>query len=134
MPIASMHMGEGPLNPLEGEAVRDPRILVNVFLVVIVNKLVPKCLTKDNQNDCPKEEADNAWKTDNAGARRKLDSAAALQRSFLPQTIFHWKEDAPEILPFHSKLAQLCFHLRVIRFEPQGFAQMRHCFVALAKL
>jgi hypothetical protein len=37
-------------------------------------------------------------------------------------------------LLFNSELAQLCFHVRVVGFETQGFAQMHDRFVAPAKL
>ena len=47
MPVVGMHMSEGPLNPVEGEAVRDPWILVDVVIVVVVDELVPEGLAED---------------------------------------------------------------------------------------
>ena len=55
-----MHMGEGPSNPLQAEAVRDPWILVNILIVVVVDELVPERLAEDNPDNCHKENTDNA--------------------------------------------------------------------------
>jgi len=60
MPVVSMHMGEGPLNPLEGETVRDPWILVYVLIVIVVNELVPEGLAEDDPDNCHKENTDDA--------------------------------------------------------------------------
>jgi len=60
MPIGSMHMSEGPLNPVEGETVRDPWILANVLIVVVVDELVPKRLAKRNPDNARKQNADDA--------------------------------------------------------------------------
>jgi len=70
MPIAPMHMGEGPLNPVKRKAAHDPWIVVNILTVVIINKLVPKRLAKDDRDDCRKKKADkDGGKTIKVGAR-----------------------------------------------------------------
>src|SRR5438477_13090314 len=60
MPVISMHMGEGPLNPLEGETVRDPWIFVYVLIVIVVDELVPNGLAEDDPDNCHKEHTDDA--------------------------------------------------------------------------
>ena len=42
-----MNMSECPRHISEVDAAGDPRVLIDVVRVVIVNKIVPKCLTKD---------------------------------------------------------------------------------------
>ena len=65
-----MHMGEGPLNPIKRKPTHNPWIVVNILTVVIINKLVPKRLAKDDQDDCRKKKADNdGGKTFKVGAR-----------------------------------------------------------------
>ena len=90
MPIAPMHMGEGPSNPVKRKATHNPWILVNILTVVIINEVVLKRLAKNDQNDCRKNKADNdGSKTLKAGTRRKLCGAAVFQRFLSPRSIFH---------------------------------------------
>ena len=46
-----MNMGKRPVNAFEAETVRDPWIPINVLVVIIVDEVVPDCLTKYAQND-----------------------------------------------------------------------------------
>src|SRR5438552_13205562 len=90
MPVVRMHMGEGPLNPLEGETVRDPWILVYVLIVVVVDKLVPNGLAEDDPDNCHKDSADHAGNdpvTDRP--RRRRCSRAASGSHFPSYRISH---------------------------------------------
>ena len=58
MPVVGMHTGEGPPNSVRREARADPRILVNVFVVVVVDELVSQRLAKDNPHDRHEQETD----------------------------------------------------------------------------
>src|SRR5436189_1356189 len=93
MPVVSMHMGEGPLYPFNGETVRNPRILVNVLIVVIVDELMPKGLAEDDPDNCHKEKTDDASDNPLTGsARRRPRSRAATRRFLPPDRIWHEKE------------------------------------------
>src|SRR5436190_6418441 len=79
MPVGSMHMCEGPSNPLEGETVRDLRIFENVLKVVQVDEVVPKGLAEDDPDNCHKDRADDAsYDPFTISGRRKAVGCAAL--------------------------------------------------------
>src|SRR5438876_8884456 len=93
MPVISMHMGEGPLNPLEGETVRDPWIFVYVLIVVVVDKLVPNGLAEDDPDNSRKKNADHAGDDPLTGsARRGLRRRTATRNFFPPDRVWHEKE------------------------------------------
>src|SRR5213075_3111546 len=85
MPIAAMHMGEGPLNPVKRKATDNPWIIVNILTVVIINELVLKRLAKNDQNDCRKNKADNdGSKTLKAEGRRRKEKLRWIANEALP--------------------------------------------------
>src|ERR1051325_7909322 len=78
MPIARMHMGERPLNPIEPEATGDFWILVNVLLIVVIDKLVPNRLPKDQKDERGEESTNNRYDDGfTTGSRRRLRYRAA---------------------------------------------------------
>src|SRR5205085_8425742 len=83
MPVVGMHMGEGPLNPVNGETIRDPWIFVNVLIVVVVDELVPKGLAEDDPDNSRQENTDYANDDPLTGsADRGLRSCAAFRKTF----------------------------------------------------
>lgn len=48
MPVFGMDMRKRPGDVGDADATRDPRVLINVTRIVVVNEIVPECLTKDD--------------------------------------------------------------------------------------
>src|SRR5436190_9224091 len=84
MPIGSMDMREGPLNSIETEAFRDPWILANVLIVVVVDELMPQCLAEDNPDNSHKENTDHAGNNPFPGSARRGPRRSAVTRNFFP--------------------------------------------------
>ena len=59
MPVRRMNVGKSPPDPVERETVRDFWIFVNVFVVVVVDELVPKRLAEGDPNYGRQENADD---------------------------------------------------------------------------
>src|SRR5689334_2478919 len=59
VPVVGVHMGEGPSNSSETKAIGDPRIIVNILIIVVINELVPERLAKHNPDNTDKENADD---------------------------------------------------------------------------
>ena len=47
MPVFGMDMSKGPGDVGDADAAGDPRVLIDVARIVVVNEIVPECLTKD---------------------------------------------------------------------------------------
>ena len=67
-----MNMSECPSNISEIDAAGDPRVLIDVLGIVIVNEIVPECLTKNAPRKQCQSEADadghptEAWSLETA--------------------------------------------------------------------
>ncbi len=51
MPVSRMSMGKCTDEPIDCEASRDLRILVNVYVIVKIDEVVPERLTKNQPSD-----------------------------------------------------------------------------------
>ena len=92
MPVASMYMRESPLNPVQGETVRDSWIFVDVLIIVIVHELVSEGLTKDDPDNSKKKNTDQASDDSlTGGARRRPHRRAATRDFFPPDRLWHEK-------------------------------------------
>ena len=60
MPIARMHMGEGPPNSSQTKSTHDPWILIDILMVIIVDELMSKCLTENDPDDSHQKNTDKA--------------------------------------------------------------------------
>ena len=47
MPVFGMDMSECPADVREVDAAGDPSVLIDVTRIVVVNEIVPECLTKN---------------------------------------------------------------------------------------
>ena len=56
MPVPRVWVGKGTDNSINRQAPRDQRIIVNIDVVVEVNKIMPHRLTKDQLRDCGQKE------------------------------------------------------------------------------
>ena len=56
MPVPRVWVGKGTDNSINRQAPRDQRIIVNIDVVVEVNKIMPHRLTKDQPRDCGQKE------------------------------------------------------------------------------
>ena len=73
MPVIDRNSAEGPLNSISGQARGDPRILVNVIIVVVVDEVMPQGLAKDDPDDQREEKRDDSDSGDNViGPGRRL--------------------------------------------------------------
>ena len=70
MPVVSMHMGEGPLHPVEAKTAPDSRISENIGIVIVVDELVPQSLAKNDPDNCHQENRDDACDEATVSARR----------------------------------------------------------------
>src|SRR5678815_3228593 len=59
MPIVRMHIGEGPNNSFQTKSTRDPRILIDIVMVIIVDELMSKRLTENDPDNGHKEKTNN---------------------------------------------------------------------------
>ena len=59
MPIARMHMGEGPPNSSQTKSTHDPWILIDILMVIIVDELMSKRLTENDPDNGDKEKTNN---------------------------------------------------------------------------
>ena len=60
MPIARMYMGEGPANSSQTKSTRDPWILIDILMIIIVDELMSKCLTENDPDDSHQKNTDKA--------------------------------------------------------------------------
>src|SRR5215831_8968468 len=84
MPIAGVHMRNRPSNSIQGEAASDCRIVIYVLIVVVVNEIVLKRLSKYDPNKYHQEGADDprAGGITGASKRRSRSSPTFLDRRF----------------------------------------------------
>jgi hypothetical protein len=81
-----MNMCKGPGKISEADAARDPRILIDVVRIIIVNEIVPDCLSEHGQ--CQDHETDanessrptSALNAESAGS--KIDSVHVWRELF----------------------------------------------------
>ena len=59
MPIARMYMGEGPANSSQTKSTRDPWILIDILMIIIVDELMSKRLTEHDPDNRHKEKTNN---------------------------------------------------------------------------
>ena len=104
MPVVRMHMSEGPLNPVEGEAVCDPWILVNVLIVVVIDKLVPEGLAEDDPDNSHKKNTDNAGDERLAGSARNVAFNCGAQSVTAPSVMRTAPSAARGTVPSCEKL------------------------------
>jgi len=71
MPVPRVCTGKGANYSINSQALCDQWIIVNVDVVIEVNKIVPHRLTKDQPRDCGQQEVNqNSWR-----ARQRLFAA-----------------------------------------------------------
>ena len=70
MPVSRVWVGKGTDYPINSQAPCDQGIIVNVDMVIEVDKIMPHRLTKDQPRDCGQEEVDQ----NGLRARRRLSA------------------------------------------------------------
>ena len=58
VPVSRMKMGKYSNYAIEGEALDDARILININVVIEIDEIVPERLSKDQPDDCDQTETD----------------------------------------------------------------------------
>lgn len=61
MPVRGMEMGERPADSGECQSSRDFWILVNVVVIVVIEKARAECWPEDEQNDSSQKDADRSY-------------------------------------------------------------------------